>query len=264
MVGVNMPRKKSPRAPTIPLDEAIERVMKAYEKERLHPAPSDVVAQNIGYKGASNGAALSALASLRYYGLLERPRDGLLAVTKDVEAYKFAPDDSLKRLFLLNFLRRPVLFSELLEKYSTGLPSDANLKYDLIQRGFLPKSAAEVVSVFRRSVEFTSYFDGSEHDLAPKAVDPSPATEDMVADVRANAAVNEPMIEVRTGVGLPQPAVRAQPPELPGDDEYDRIPVRLPGARRAWLVIPTPFFAADKQRLKAQIDLLLTQDEEDD
>lgn len=254
MVDVNVPRKKSPRAPTLPLDEAIDRVMKVYEKERLHPAPSDVVAQNIGYKGASNGAALSALASLRYYGLLERPRDGLLGVTKDVEAYKFAPDDSLKRSFLLNFLRRPVLFSELLEKYSTGLPSDANLKYDLIQRGFLPRSAAEVVSVFRRSVEFTGYFDGSEPDLAIQAVEPSPAVREPVAEVRADVVAREPMHELRA----------VQPPELPGEGEHDRIPVRLPGARRAWLVIPTPFFAADKQRLKAQIDLLLTQDEEDD
>lgn len=254
MVDVNMPRKKSPRAPTLPLNEAIDRVMKAYEKERLHPAPSDVVAQNIGYKGASNGAALSALASLRYYGLLERPRDGLLAVTKDVEAYKFAPDESLKRAFLLNFLRRPALFSDLLEKYATGLPSDANLKYDLIQRGFLPGSAAEVVSVFRRSVEFSGYFDGSEPDLAIKTVDSSSAVHEPVAEVRADVAAREPMHELRA----------VQPPELPGEGEHDRIPVRLPGARRAWLVIPTPFFAADKQRLKAQIDLLLTQDEEDD
>jgi hypothetical protein len=38
--------------------------------------------------------------------------------------------------------------------------------------------------------------------------------------------------------------------------------MRAKGARRAWLIIPTPFFVADKQRLKAQIDLLLTEDEE--
>ena len=46
------------------------------------------------------------------------------------------------------------------------------------------------------------------------------------------------------------------------DGELDRIPVRLPGGRRAWLSIPTPFYAADKERLKAQIDLLLTEEDE--
>lgn len=43
---------------------------------------------------------------------------------------------------------------------------------------------------------------------------------------------------------------------------YDRIPVRLSAGRKAWLEIPTPFYAADKARLKAQIDLLLAEDEE--
>jgi hypothetical protein len=242
MADANIPRKKSPRAPTLPLGEAIERVMKAYDKERLHPASTEVVAQNLGYKGAApSGSALAAMASLRYYGLLERPGDGLLAVTKEVEALKYAPDDSLKRSLLLGFLRRPALFAELLEKYSTGLPSDANLKYDLIQRGFLPATAAEVVSVFRRSVEFTHYFDNAGADLAPIASEPAPPEQEPTAN---------------------RAAPHASTPEVPDDRGHDHIPVRLPGARRAWLVIPTPFFAADKQRLKAQIDLLLTEDEE--
>jgi hypothetical protein len=34
----------------------------------------------------------------------------------------------------------------------------------------------------------------------------------------------------------------------------------LSEGRKAWLVIPTPFYEADKLRLKAQIDLLLTED----
>lgn len=45
------------------------------------------------------------------------------------------------------------------------------------------------------------------------------------------------------------------------DAGHDRIPVRLQGGRRAWLWIPTVFYESDKQRLKAQIDLLLTEDE---
>lgn len=250
MAEVNVPRKKSPRAPTIPLDEAIERVMKVYDKERLHPAPTDVVAQNLGYKGASSGSALAAMASLRYYGLLERPRDGLLAVTKDVEALKFAPEESLKRLLILGFLRRPALFAELLEKYSTGLPSDANLKYDLIQRGFLPTTASDVVSVFRRSADFARYFDNGGADLSGDTDLPEQGPAPSLVASEARESVQPSVAQTSTS-------------EIPDESQYDRIPVRLKGARRAWLVIPTPFFAADKYRLKAQIDLLLTEDEED-
>ena len=253
MADVGIPRKKSPRAPSISLDEAIDRVMKAYDKERLHPAPTEVVAQNLGYKGASSGSALSAMASLRYYGLLERPSDGLLAVTKDVEALKFAPDEDLKRSLLLSFLRRPALFSEILEKYATGLPSDANLMYDLIQRGFLPPSAGDVVSVFRRSVEFTRYFESNDAESAPALSAPTPAE---VQELPQTLAA-EPL-------ALPMAGQKGPRSEAWDDADCDRIPVRLRGGRRAWLVIPTPFFNADKARLKAQIDLLLTEDDIED
>jgi len=252
----DLPRKKSPRAPSVPLDEAIDRAMAAYEKGRLHPASIDVVAQNLGYKGSSSGSALSAMASLRYYGLLERPQDGLLAVTKDVEAFKFAPNEELRRSFLLGFLRRPALFAELLEKYPSGLPSDANLKYDLIQRGFLPATAADVVNVFRRSVEFSRFFELGSNDSSfgalPSEADGEPDAKPLVASMPEMPVNDAPANKA-------SPLAAVQPAE---DVGHDRIPVRLSGSRRAWLSIPTPFFAADKQRLKAQIDLLLTDDED--
>jgi len=252
MADASSPRKKSPRAPSIALDEAIERVMRVYENERLHPAPTEVVAQNLGYKGAASGSALSAMASLRYYGLLERPSDGFLAVTKEVETFKFAPDERLRRSLLIGFLRRPALFAELLEKYSTGLPSDANLKFDLIQRSFLPGTAADVVAVFRRSVEFTGYFESSAPDVLPAAV-----AEFEVGEEEVGVVPSPPESTARAQRSLP-----ALPPDIPDAEQHDRIPIRLPGSRRAWLVIPSPFYAADKLRLKAQIDLLLTEDEE--
>lgn len=48
------------------------------------------------------------------------------------------------------------------------------------------------------------------------------------------------------------------PPESQNDGD-DKNPVRLTGGRKAWLIVPTPFYEADKSRLKAQIDLLLTE-----
>lgn len=38
---------------------ALERALKAYDKERLHAAATSVVAENVGYKSAHNGAALT-------------------------------------------------------------------------------------------------------------------------------------------------------------------------------------------------------------
>jgi hypothetical protein len=242
------------------LDEAIERVFKAYDKERLHAAPTDVVAQNLGYKGANNGAALAALASLRYYGLLERPSDGMLAVTKELEAFKYSPSEDLKRAFLVGFLRRPTLFAELLDKYSSGLPSDANLKYDLIQRGFMPATANSVVAVFRRSTEFSGFFDDEENGTIANSgeVEVKDATE-VLPEIPVASISPLSVGKIATPGGSPSLAKPSMP--TTEESDHDRIPVRLTGGRRAWLLIPTPFFTADKQRLKSQIDLLLTEDD---
>lgn len=249
-------RKKSPRAPSMALDEALDRVMKAYDKERLRPAPTDEVAQHIGYNSANNGAALSALASLRYYGLLERPRDGVLAVSKDVEAFRFAPSEELRRAFLVRFLRTPPLFAELLDAYATGLPSESELKSELLQRGFLPAAAAALAVVLERSVGFARYFDA-----------PGPSTVAPAGPSDGKAPASSP--DAGFATGLSQPA-REAPLASGGRDPatqempmHDRIPIRLPGGRRAWLVIPPVFYESDKARIKAQIDLLLTEDGED-
>lgn len=243
-------RKKSPRAPSIALDEAIDRAIRIYDKERRHAAPTDVIAQDIGYKNASNGAALQVLASLRYFGLVDRPQEGLLAVSKDVEEYKFAPSDSLRKSLLIKWLKTPAVFTELLDKYLGGLPSDATLKFDLIQRGFSPSTADACLKVFRRSVDYCRYYD----ELSPSSniANSEEPAEDEGAEVMINQTAPPPST---------QPTPISSTEKILVD--MDRIPVRLTGGRRGWIEIPVPFFEADKARLKAQIDLILTDDEGD-
>lgn len=232
-------RKKSPRAPSIPLDEALERALGVYEKERRHATPTEVVANDLGYKSANNGSAMSAIASLRSFGLLEKAQEGKLAISKDVEAYRFAPTEDLKSQLRIKWLRNPGIFAQLLDTYSSALPSDANLRFDLIQRGFAPASAESTLTVFKKSVEFARYFE----------VQPKPAE------------VEEPVAASSEDDIAPAPPVGRQADQLREVVGSDRIPVRLAGGRRAWLEIPTPFYEADKDRLVAQIRLILTEDE---
>ena len=246
------PRKKSPRAPSIPLEDAIERASKIYEKERRHAAPTDIVAQNIGYKSANNGAALQMLASLRYYGLLERPQEGQLAVTKEVEAYVYAPTGQMREDLLMRWLQTPQVFSDLLEKYHDGLPSDATLRYDLIQKGFNPVSAENVISVFKQSVEFVRYF-----DIVKRQSEASTPTNQPSVIELDNQESPERISDIPDVLRAEYQSATNEAKNL----DLDRIPIRLTGGRRAWLLIPTPFFNADKKRLKAQIDLLLTEDD---
>ncbi len=237
-------RKKSPRAPSISLGEALERVLRIYDKEKRHAAPTEVVVQDMGYKSANNGAALAALASIRYFGLLEKPQEGKLAVTKEFESYQYAPDDESKRGLLLKWLRSPQIFADLIDRYPSGFPSDKNLRFDLMEHGFSPASADSVVSVFRRSIEFAG-FDGA---ASAKAIEAIPE------------ATVEPLAYLSTDSNSSRAKVESQIPSESQKDGDDKIPVRLTGGRKAWLIVPTPFYEADKSRLKAQIDLLLTED----
>lgn len=244
--------KKSPRAPTISLRDAIERALKAYDRERLHEAPTEIVAQNIGYKNANSGTALSVIASLRYFGLLTRPKNGYLAVSKDLESMRFAPTDEQRQSLVIQFLMKPDLYVDLLKKYEAGLPSDATMKYDLIQRGFIPAAAETVLSAFKQSVEFANYYgavsaneDSSE---SPKVPDPDEANDDIPPP--------ENLIQTR------QQSISTNATNHAQENDSEKIPVRLSGGRKAWLLIPGTFYKADKDRLKAQIDLLLAEDEE--
>jgi len=241
-------RKKSPRAPSMALDEAIDKALRVYEKERRHPAPADLVAKHMGYKGANSGSALQAMASMRYYGLMERQGEGKLAVAKEVESYKFAPSEEIHRELLIHWLKAPQIFADLLEKYHDGLPSDANLRYELIQRGFLPIGAESLIPVFRKSVEFARYFESAGEQ--PKNIEEPSKIVEAVTPELAYEEIENPSVTSSSAVE-----------SIPDGSKLDKIPVRLSGGRRAWLVIPEPFFDADKKRLKDQIDLLLTEDE---
>ncbi len=224
--------------------------MKIYEKERRHAAPADVVAQHLGYKNASNGSALQALASLKYYGLLERGQPGKMAVSKDVEAYNYAPSQEVRDEILLRSLKSPPIFAELIERYGSQLPSDATMKFDLIKRGFLPDAADSVVAVFRDSLAFARYLE--RVSSAPPIDREDPATAEG-AQAHVGAADHSDAARV------PDSERAHVQGAVPGSD---RIPVRLTGGRRAFLEIPTPFHQADKERLKSQIDLLLTVEDE--
>jgi hypothetical protein len=238
-------RKKSPRAPSMPLSEAIDGALKIYSHDRRHAIPVELAAQHLGYKSANNGTAIKALASIRYFGLLGRPQEGQLAVEKEVEDYNFAPDPRQKAELIRRWLLTPPVFAEVLNKFADGLPSDAALKFELIQRGFLPEAAEALVGVLKSSVEFAHYYDISVS--AVKSELPQPASENAAGGV--------------SNYGEQIPA--ASGPRHSSLQAADRIPVRLSGGRRAFLEIPSPFFEADKERLKNQIDLLLTEDDEE-
>jgi len=147
------------------------------------------------------------------------------------------------------------VFADLLAKYPHVLPDDRSLRFDLIQRGFSPASAETVLVVLKDSVAFAGYFEGAKPASAVLAADPAPTVAMPVVVTPAFVPLaSASSTETRPFVEETQQLIAVQ-------SHLDQIPIRLPGGRRAWLVIPSPFYEADKKRLKSQIDILLTDDE---
>jgi hypothetical protein len=108
------------------------------------------VASDLGYSGI-NGRSLSLIGALRQYGILEGSGDAL-RVSKDAVAYFEMDDGPEKQQAIERMLFAPTLFAELRELSRDKLPSDGNLRHQLINKGFLPKSADEVISTFRANL----------------------------------------------------------------------------------------------------------------
>lgn len=238
------PRKRSPRAPAFPLKDALDRALKIYEKEGRHPVPSDVAAQDIGYKDGNSGAARTTLATLRQFGLLTSPKEGHVVVTRPVEAFKFAPDEGTRASLLLEFLRTPPIYRSLLNKYQDRLPSDAALRFEFVNLGFLPANVDEEVQTFKKSVAFGGHY---EQRATPQI--------DLNTAVEGTAREGEAVV--------PSVSADYRPAETLPSTHADRIPIRLGGGRKAILEIPAPFYEADKRIIKAQVDLILTDDAAD-
>jgi hypothetical protein len=228
------------------LEEALSRAIKMYQAERRHVARVEVAMGHIGYSSKS-GAALQAMASLGYWGLIERPKDGYVVVSKDVEDYQFTPDANHKRALLRKFMLNPSLFAAMLDQYGSHLPSDQTITFELIQRGFAPSAAGACLSVFKKSLEFSDYFAGDENDahLHGSQQEEVPPSSGMAQ-------------QAESGDKDVVPAV-ASPAIAPGH----RLPVKLSGGRTAWIEFPDPFYSADRVRLKGYIDLHLADDEEE-
>jgi len=232
------------------LEECLARAIKMYQAERRHPTRVEVAMGHIGYTGKS-GAALQAMASLGYWGLIERPKDGYVAVAKDVEDYQFTPDSKFKQALLKKFMRSPALFASMLDQYGPHLPSDQTITFELIQRGFSPPAAGACLSVFKKSLDFSNYF-------ADETVEDT--FSGFKEEVQEEPAANGGQHVQGEGVNGKEGNVTVGVNSVA---HGHRLPVKLSGGRTAWIEFPDPFYSADRVRLKGYIDLHLADDEEE-
>ena len=74
-----MARTRSPAYPGIPLHEAVEFARRIYDNDHRYKIPRDVAALHLGFKSL-HGSAMTALAALRHYGLLDSAQGSFVAI----------------------------------------------------------------------------------------------------------------------------------------------------------------------------------------
>lgn len=250
--------KRSPRAPIFPLQEALGRAIEVYQYEGLNDVPIEAAVEAMGYRGLS-GASRQALATLKTYGLLENRGTGMVAVSRDVQAYKLAPEKEQQQQYLKKFLRAPAAFNAILEKYSNGLPSDGSLMHFLVvELAYREPAAKKVIKCFRSSIEFIGV------DSGDVVLNAEPGKLELKgAEANFDSGSGEASAGPARVSGVGRILTTGGPVTLSNDYD-DPIPVRLRGGRKAWLTVPKPFYESDKSALRSQIDLLITDDEEED
>lgn len=140
---------RSPRSPKFPLEEAINYTRKLYDNAGRSVIPREMAAKAMGY-GGLNGAALTTLATLSQYGLLEK--QGTKLGISQLALKIFHPDaggaDSAIKVAALT----PSVFSAIFENHHQL--SESLLANHLVHQGFTKEASIKAASVYKENSEF--------------------------------------------------------------------------------------------------------------
>jgi hypothetical protein len=166
-----MAKQRSPNCPQITFMEAAAKARSVYSKEHTHPTDKNVIAEDLGYTSIS-GSSLSAIGALRQYGLLEPSGEGLKVTETAVDYFELPDGSDAKKRAMLKMAFRPALFNELWRQYEGKPPSEGSLRHTLIKKGFLPKTAEEVLRVYEENFklvgeEALGYNDEQDESMPP-------------------------------------------------------------------------------------------------
>lgn len=148
-------RHRSPNYPAVSLREAVERMRSLWHRDGKAGAPPKIAAVHIGFQTA-HGQAMSVLAALKKFGLLDEVKDRLVPSQRAVEILNLREDDSRRIQALKDAALSPPIYRELAEQHRvTGLPDDDVLESELTTyKDFNPHAVAGFVKDFKDTLEF--------------------------------------------------------------------------------------------------------------
>jgi hypothetical protein len=160
---------RSPNYPGLSLKKAVERIAIIHEAEGRHWTNMATLVNHLGFKTMNSGPATVTYAGLKKFGLLDEEGTGDQRRARVSElAYRIlkAPEpkrsEAIKEAALL-----PAIHQEMRRRFPDGLPSDANLLWQLeTDLNFTPSGAADFLRKYRATVDYARLdsSDGSRDD----------------------------------------------------------------------------------------------------
>jgi hypothetical protein len=225
---------RSPNYPFLTLGEALDAIRPVLKAEHRNKMSRQVLAAHLGYSSIS-GRALAKMGALKAYGLVEGVGDDT-RVSADALICVEAPEDDPERLDALRrCAMKPTIFREIAREFET-LPSDHNLRFWLIKRGYTPDAAGKAVQTYLATMRLVGD-SGAIYNPLPTEDEMDTSTETARAETAARA-----------------PATRAA--EFPAPVGTRRFVVNLPDGD-AVLTYPAEMSSAGFQDLKDYLDLFL-------
>jgi hypothetical protein len=143
-----MAKVRSPNYPAMDLGEALEAIRPAWKAEHRNKMSRTVLAKHLGYTSL-NGRALGKIGAVRAYGLIDgsgeelRVSDDAVIALTSPDKVGFQYKDAMLRL-----ATKSQLFQDLRKANPAELPSEDNLRFQLIQRGFTEEAAGKAAKTF--------------------------------------------------------------------------------------------------------------------
>jgi hypothetical protein len=151
-------KERSPNYPAFGLEGAVQSTKALWDKERRTPVSVEVAAKAMGYSSPSgklSGSALTRIASVRQYGLIEKAGTGKVRVAEAaLNFWLHKPTEPEFQKAAREAALRPPLFQMIHSQYPEG-SNDAINAY-LVKSGFSPEGSARVIKAYRETEAFAN------------------------------------------------------------------------------------------------------------
>lgn len=229
-------RTRSPSYPAIDLETAVGRARTFYDREKRHPAPVATALKHWGYTIKSSGG-LVTVAALTKFGLLisegstQRRKVHLsdLALRILLDSRE---DSGERKKALQEAALKPTIHQQLWEEHDGSLPSDDNLRTNLLlERKFSETAVDDFIEEYKRTLVYAGLLgSGTLADTGSDMEEP------LGGDVMGTAF--DPIVSS---------------PETPSEVKDFTFSVTLYGGRLATVKVPVPMTKRNLERLKRMI-----------